>query len=108
MTVNIMVDPYFHNITKNNITYRYICWLSMLSLKYKRENVINYLREDIKTKIIDNLLCSTICLTDINSDLKHYNLYKLNVNNDYKKLIDKLIEKYKLELSKKYFYEGDE
>ena len=40
MTVNICVDPYFHNITKNNVTHRYICWLSMLSLKYNRENII--------------------------------------------------------------------
>ena len=112
MDVGICVEPYFYNSKidelLNNHNIRYVCWLSALHLKYKRENVINYIQEDIKTKIIDDLALMIVCLTDKYSFVKCNYLDRLNRNEDYKRLINKLIEKYKLELSKKYFYEGNE
>ena len=108
-SVNVYVDLYFYNSKNdellNNHNIRYVCWLSLLTLKFKRETIINFLKEDIKTKIINNVALMMVCLTDRDSFVKCHYLDRLNKNKDYQKLINNLIEKFKIELSKKYFYE---
>lgn len=112
-TVKIFIDPYIINPKVIDDKYensKYVTWISLFELKFIRNTCINFIQENIKNKFINTVYLMYVILNKSEGDssvigsLSFKDLYE---DERYKTLIDNLITKLTVELTKKYFFENN-